>query len=151
MSTTENPRTHISLNVSDIGKTVDFYRSFFGQEPVKIKPRYAKFELLDPALVISFVENPTGVVSGFGHLGIQVATEDELKMKFEIATRNKLKTDEEYGTKCCYALQDKFWVTDPDAYRWEVYQFIADTEDNDPEYAMAEEGCCGSTAENPCC
>ena len=79
MSTTENPRTHISLNVSDIERTLDFYRSFFGQEPVKVKPRYAKFELLDPALVISFVENPTGVVSGFGHLGIQVATEDELK------------------------------------------------------------------------
>ena len=33
---------HISLNVSDLSKSVDFYRGFFG-EPKKLKADYAKF------------------------------------------------------------------------------------------------------------
>jgi len=32
------------------------------------------------------------------------------------------------NANCCYALQDKIWLTDPSGYRWEVYTVKSDTE-----------------------
>jgi catechol 2,3-dioxygenase-like lactoylglutathione lyase family enzyme len=43
------PSVHISLNVSDLHRSVDFYRRFFG-EPAKLKPDYAKFVTRDPEI-----------------------------------------------------------------------------------------------------
>jgi catechol 2,3-dioxygenase-like lactoylglutathione lyase family enzyme len=51
------PRMHVSLYVSDMQKTIAFYNSFFGQEPQKVRPMYAKYILDKPSLIISFVEN----------------------------------------------------------------------------------------------
>lgn len=33
------------------------------------------------------------------------------------------------ATTCCYAVQDKVWVDDPDQVPWEVYTVLADVED----------------------
>ena len=83
------PRMHVSLYVSDIQKSVDFYTQFFGQAPNKQKPNYAKFVLDKPSLIISFVENKDRVQSNFGHLGFQVETLDELNTKLaEAKTKN---------------------------------------------------------------
>ncbi len=137
------PRMHVSLYVSDIAKSIDFYTTFFGQQPVKVKPRYAKFVLSEPSLIISFVENKERVQSKFGHLGFQVETPEQLAGKLAEAKQNKLVTKEEIGTNCCYAKQDKFWVNDPDGVQWEVYYFHADAEFNDPHYEMQEaDACC---------
>ena len=76
---------HVSLYVSNIAKTVDFYTTFFGQEATKVKPSYAKFVLEKPSLIISFVENPARVQSHFGHLGFQVETLAELEEKLAVA------------------------------------------------------------------
>ncbi len=62
---------HVSLYVSDIAKTKEFYTKFFGQEPNKTKNDYCKFILDSPALIISFVQNKERVQQNFGHLGFQ--------------------------------------------------------------------------------
>ena len=40
----------------------------------------------------------------------------------------ELFTDEEIGTTCCFATQDKVWVTGPAGEKWEVYTVLADSE-----------------------
>lgn len=141
------PRMHVSLYVSDITKTVDFYTSFFGIEPVKVKPNYAKYILESPSLIISFVENKERVQQNFGHLGFQVESIEDLNIKLWEAKKKNIVAKEEIGTNCCYAKQDKFWVNDPDGVQWEVYYFHEDAEFNDPHYEMGDASACCMPAE----
>lgn len=147
------PRMHVSLYVSDLEKSLGFYSNFFGQQPTKVKPRYAKYVLDKPSLIISFVENPERVRSNFGHLGFQVETVEEMHTRLNSAQAKGLVSEVEIGTACCYAKQDKFWATDPDGTQWEVYYFHEDAEFNDPRYAMEGSSACacnlGSSATTP--
>lgn len=136
------PRMHVSLYVSDIRKTTDFYTRFFGVAPTKVKADYAKYILEEPSLIISFVENESRVQSNFGHLGFQVETPQQLELRMDAARTLNMISLEEKGTACCYAVQDKFWVTDPDGIQWEVYYFHEDAEFNDPKYAHEEAAAC---------
>ena len=142
------PRMHVSLYVSDIKKTVNFYSQFFGQEPTKVKSNYTKYTLEKPSLIISFVENKNRVQSNFGHLGFQVETLEELNNKLSEARKHNLVAKEEIGTNCCYAIQDKFWVNDPDNIQWEVYYFHKDAEFNDPHYEKQEATACCTVSED---
>ena len=123
----EQFKFHIGLNVKDIDQTTTFYKRLFGTEPIKEKEGYSKFELDNPGLVISFIESSkTG--PHFGHLGIRVNShEDLVQKKQEIESLIKIEL-EENNTSCCYAVQDKFWVKDPDGYEWEVYHFLKDSD-----------------------
>jgi catechol 2,3-dioxygenase-like lactoylglutathione lyase family enzyme len=141
------PRMHVSLYVSDISNTVNFYKEFFAVEPVKVKSGYAKFVLDKPSLIISFVENKDRVQQNFGHLGFQVETPEDLNIKLWQARKKNLVAKEESGTNCCYAKQDKFWVNDPDGVQWEVYYFHADVDFNDPHYEMSEASVCCTPAD----
>ncbi len=149
------PRTHISLNVKSIADTVDFYTKFFNSEPAKVEDRYTKFELDEPALTISFIENEKGVKSNFGHLGIQVKTKEELNDKLNLARGSKIVQLEEIETACCYAIQDKFWVKDPDGYEWEVYHFLEDTGEMGGRDSLENGPCCSPSqkteSEGVCC
>ena len=136
------PRMHVSLYVTDIASTVNFYTAFFGVPAVKIKPGYAKYILEKPSLIISFVENPERVQQNFGHLGFQVETVEELHQRMETAKKYNLVAKEEIGTNCCYARQDKFWVNDPDGVQWEVYYFHEDAAFNDPHYETQDASAC---------
>lgn len=147
MSTPNFPRMHVSLYVSNLLETVNFYTAFFGQPAEKVKPGYAKYILESPALVISFLENPDRVQSNFGHLGFQVDTSEALEQARSAAASRQLITKEETGTACCYAVQDKFWAADPDGIQWEVYYFHENSEFNDPHYEMAEASACCMPAE----
>jgi catechol 2,3-dioxygenase-like lactoylglutathione lyase family enzyme len=142
MKNTAFPRMHVSLYVSDIAKTISFYNSFFGQEPVKIRNGYTKYVLDEPSLIISFVENKDRVQEHFGHLGFQVETLAELNERLSAAQTAGLVTREEIGTNCCFANQDKFWVSDPDGVQWEIYYFHADAEFNDPHFEEPNSTCC---------
>jgi len=143
------PKMHVSLYVSNIEATVEFYSSFFNQEATKVKSDYAKFSLEEPALIISFVQNKDKVAAEFGHLGFQIETEQELKLRLELAKVKNIKVLEEMGTNCCYSNQDKFWVSDPDGYMWEVYLFNNDVQFNDPHYSTEEaQACCTPNIEN---
>ncbi|MDZ4822679.1 MAG: ArsI/CadI family heavy metal resistance metalloenzyme [Flavobacteriales bacterium] len=131
------PRMHVSLYVSNLENTIHFYNKLFMQEPLKVKPGYAKYVLGEPSLIISFVESPEKVHSNFGHLGFQVETPEQLDERLQSATAAGIVSSEECGVSCCYAKQDKFWATDPDGTEWEVYYFHEDAEFNDPRYAMS--------------
>jgi catechol 2,3-dioxygenase-like lactoylglutathione lyase family enzyme len=115
-------KTHLALNVNSIEDSVAFYRAMFGVDPVKLKPGYAKFDVAEPALNLTL--NYIGKVEQQGalnHLGIQVeSSEDVLAAKARLKSAG-LATFDEMNTDCCYALQDKIWVSDPNGYRWEVF------------------------------
>ena len=142
MNTQQFPKMHVSLFVSDLGKTVEFYTKFFGQEPEKIKDGYTKYELVAPALIISFIEASEKVAPQAGHFGFQVETKEELNDKLNMARGMGLVQKEEIDTACCYAIQDKYWAVDPDGYQWEVYYFHEDVEFNDPRINDTKEACC---------
>lgn len=149
MKTPTFPRMHVSLYVSNLIQTVSFYNLFFGKSPEKIKPGYVKYILEEPSLIISFVENAERVQKNFGHLGFQVASLEELDSRLQIAKKQGLVSLEEIGTNCCYAKQDKFWVTDYDGVQWEVYYFHEDAEFNDPHYELSSSSvCCVSETKN---
>lgn len=118
-------KPHVSLNVSNIDASVAFYEKAFGVGVTKRRPGYAKFDLQSPSLNLSMVEAPrTGINAS--HFGIQVASTDdvnEAKGRFEAAG---LRTITEEQTSCCYAVQDKVWVEDPDGNSWEVFVVLAD-------------------------
>lgn len=147
-------KPHISLNVTSIERSVEFYEKAFGVPATKLRPGYAKFDLESPSLNLSMVEAPrTGVNAS--HFGIQVASSDdvcEAKRRFEAAG---LRTLSEEDTACCYAVQDKVWIDDPDGNSWEVFVVKADA----PVMREEKTSCCtpkklalaelGTTA--PCC
>lgn len=125
-------KTHIALNVTDIDQSVAFYQAMFGVAPVKHKSDYAKFDLENPALNLTMnlatqVE-PHGALS---HLGIQVGDTAAVQAAIDRFKAAGLATFEEQDTDCCYALQDKVWVTDPNGNRWEI--FVVKLGDTAPE------------------
>jgi catechol 2,3-dioxygenase-like lactoylglutathione lyase family enzyme len=122
-------KTHVALNVNDIEKSVAFYRAMFDVEPVKYKADYAKFDISHPALnlTLNLASNvqPGGALS---HLGVQVESTQEVQSAIQRFTEAGLALFTEDNTDCCYAVQDKVWVTDPDGNRWEVFVVkVADT------------------------
>ena len=142
MKDTVFPRMHLSFYVSDLASTVNFYSTFFGVPASKVKPGYAKYELSEPGLIISFIENKDRVQSNFGHVGIQVGSKEEMESRLEIARKQGIVSKEEIGTSCCFAVQDKFWADDPDGIQWEVYYFHEDVEFNDPKFENEDASAC---------
>jgi catechol 2,3-dioxygenase-like lactoylglutathione lyase family enzyme len=139
------PTYHVNLYSSDIQKSVAFYNELWKSVATKVKPGYAKWEL--EGMVFSIVENPAKVNPEFGHLGIRVSEESELKENLERFKSLNFNLKEEMGTNCCYALQDKFWISDPDGHQWEYYLLKDDVEFNDPHYSTdAAEACCSPAA-----
>lgn len=122
-------KTHVALNVNDIDKSVAFYRAMFDVEPVKYKADYAKFDISHPALNLT-LNRGSNVQSGgaLSHLGVQVESTQEVQSAIQRFTEAGLALLTEDNTDCCYAVQDKVWVTDPDGNRWEVFVVkVADT------------------------
>ena len=136
---------HISLNVSDLTRSVDFYRRFLG-EPAKLRSDYAKFVAADPEIHLALQPAEAPAAAGrLSHLGIRVDSTDEVgRRKASLAERGVV-TEEERRESCCYAVQDKFWVSDPDGNRWEVYTVLEDIEEPDAAAtACGAPGCCAS-------
>ncbi|MEP1079651.1 VOC family protein [Leptolyngbya sp. PL-A3] len=125
-------KTHVALRVADVEKSVTFYQAMFGVAPVKYKVGYAKFDLQHPALNLTLNEaqtiQPQGTLS---HLGVQVGSIQDVQAAIQQFAEAGLNLFEEKNTDCCYALQDKVWVTDPDGNRWEV--FVVKVADTTPE------------------
>lgn len=129
-------KTHVALRVTDVEKAVAFYQAMFGVTPVKHKVGYAKFDLDNPALNLTLnqsqVVQPQGALS---HLGVQVDSTDAVKQASDRFKAAGLASFEEHNTDCCYALQDKVWVSDPDGNRWEI--FVVKVADTAPEQNMS--------------
>jgi catechol 2,3-dioxygenase-like lactoylglutathione lyase family enzyme len=121
-------RMHVALNCTDLLKSLTFYRSFFGIEPTKVKDNYAKFELDEPALHFSLNVRPYDKEGVLNHLGFQVNNTEEVLTMGERLRQSGLLLIDEMNTTCCYAVQDKVWVYDPDGKAWEIFYTKEDSE-----------------------
>ncbi|MGI8542438.1 MAG: ArsI/CadI family heavy metal resistance metalloenzyme [Aridibacter sp.] len=131
-------KTHISLNVTDVEKSIEFYKKMLGVEPVKIKSDYAKFDVADPPLNLTMNQKKVEKGGSLSHLGVQVESTQAVKIVSRRWRENGLLTLNEMGTECCYALQDKVWASDPDGNSWEVFTVLKDVESVNNESAT----CC---------
>jgi catechol 2,3-dioxygenase-like lactoylglutathione lyase family enzyme len=126
-------RVQLALNVDNLDEAVTFYSKLFNTEPAKRKPGYANFAVAEPPLKLVLIENP-GHGGTLNHLGVEVATSDRVH--------------EEIGTTCCFAKQEKVWVTGPAGEKWEVYTVLedSDTFGTSPKHlgADGEQMCCGT-------
>lgn len=133
------PALHVSLNVSDVARSRDFYAAFFGITPAKDKPGYVKFVTSEPELHLALQQTDRPICCGpLSHLGVRVSTTEEVEAWKRRVTERGLASFDEKDTTCCYARQDKFWVSDPDGNRWEVYAVLEDVEKLTPTQAA----CC---------
>ena len=120
-------RVQLALNVDDLDEAIAFYSRLFDTEPAKVKPGYANFVVTEPPLKLVLLENP-GQGGTLNHLGIEVASSDTVHAEIARLGERGLITEEEMNTTCCFAAQDKAWVTGPAGERWEVYTVIADSD-----------------------
>ena len=132
-------KAHLALNVASVERSVEFYRKMLGLEPSKVRTGYAKFDVENPPLNLTLNESPPVQRGAISHLGIQVASTEDVLAARERWRSAGLSTFDEMGTNCCYALQDKTWVTDPDGNEWEAFVVHVD---NLPETSA----CCGTDA-----
>jgi catechol 2,3-dioxygenase-like lactoylglutathione lyase family enzyme len=136
-------KPHISINVRNVTESIEFYRKMLGVEPAKVRTGYAKFDVQNPPLNLALNEIPYNERGALSHLGIQVASTDVvLAVRMRWADEGLI-TRDEMQTNCCYAIQDKTWVTDPDGNEWEVFVVL---EDNLPEASGADTSACCTPA-----
>ena len=120
-------RVQLALNVSDVDAAVAFYSKLFATEPAKRREGYASFAVDAPPLKLVLIENPADAGS-LNHLGVEVASTEEVTAAQARLAGQGLDTVTEEHVACCYALQDKVWVDDPDGAPWEIYTVLADSD-----------------------
>ncbi|MFN2543567.1 MAG: ArsI/CadI family heavy metal resistance metalloenzyme [Actinomycetota bacterium] len=131
-------RVQLAINVSDLQRAVEFYSKLLGTGPAKVREGYANFAVEEPPLKLVLIEGEHG--GTLNHLGIEVAGTEEVTRATQRFSDEGLETRVEEQTACCYAVQDKVWVQDPDGAPWEVYTVLADA----PTMSKEAEGerCC---------
>jgi len=130
-------RVQLALNVSNIDDAVAFYTKLFGTEPAKRRPGYANFAVVDPPLKLVLIEG-VGDPGTLNHLGVEVGSTGEVVTEAARLRREGFELRHEDGVTCCYAVQDKFWVTGSDNREWEVYTVLADA----PPPEQTAPACC---------
>lgn len=130
-------RVQVALNVTDLDRSVEFYRKLLGSEPAKRRPGYANFAVDSPPLKLVLIEGAAG--GTINHLGVEVGDTEDVASAASRLEVEGLATDIEDGVACCYAVQDKVWVTAPDGEQWEYYTVTGDAP---VMRASAPEGCC---------
>ena len=135
-------KPHVSLNVSHIEKSIDFYEKLFGVPATKRRPGYAKFDLAAPSLNLTMQEAPrTGVNAS--HFGVQCDSVADIGMARGRLEGAGLLTKTENDVACCYAVQDKVWVEDPDGNAWEYFVVKGEADVMSPQAAVQAMPCCG--------
>jgi catechol 2,3-dioxygenase-like lactoylglutathione lyase family enzyme len=120
-------RIQLALNVDNLAEGVAFYSKLFKTEPAKVKQGYANFAIAEPPLKLVLIENP-GHGGSINHLGVEVESSEKVHAEIGRLAGEGLFTEEEIGTTCCFATQDKVWVTGPGGEKWEVYTVLADSD-----------------------
>jgi catechol 2,3-dioxygenase-like lactoylglutathione lyase family enzyme len=143
-------RVQLALNVDDLAEAITFYSKLFNTEPNKVKEGYANFAVVQPPLKLVLIESP-GNGGSINHLGVEVDSSDQVHSEIARLSEAGLFTDEEIGTTCCFATQDKVWVTGPAGEKWEVYTVLADSNTFGTSPQQPGEGddtaCCGGSSE----
>jgi len=140
-------RVQLALNVTDVDAAVAFYEKVFATPVTKRRPGYANFAIAEPPLKLVLIENSQG--GTLNHLGVEVQSTGEVNAATSRFVEDGLTTFEEQGVECCYAKQDKVWLTDPDGRGWEFYTVLSDS----PTDSAEDDGCCTTTPErgSVCC
>jgi catechol 2,3-dioxygenase-like lactoylglutathione lyase family enzyme len=136
-------RIQLALRVSDLEGSIAFYSRLFGTGPAKRRPGYANFAIAEPPLKLVLLEGAAGEPTRMDHLGVEVATTEEVTTAAARLDAEGLATATEEHTACCYAVQDKVWVTGPGAEPWEVYVVTGDADALDKAAGSA---CCAPAA-----
>jgi catechol 2,3-dioxygenase-like lactoylglutathione lyase family enzyme len=140
-------KAHLAINVRDVAASIEFYKKMLGIEPSKVRRGYAKFDVANPPLNFTLNQHAFGERGALSHLGIQVATTEDVHAVRDRWVEQGLVAREEEKTDCCYAIQDKAWVRDPDGNEWEVFVVL---QDNLPEKTTASaDACCASGQPSP--
>ncbi|MGH3246903.1 MAG: ArsI/CadI family heavy metal resistance metalloenzyme [Trebonia sp.] len=121
-------RVQLALRVADLEGSIAFYSKLFGAEPAKRRPGYANFAITQPPLKLVLIEGTADEPTRMDHLGVEVETTDEVTAATSRLAAAGLVTATEEDTACCYAVQDKVWVTGPGAEPWEVYTVKGDAD-----------------------
>ena len=133
-------RLQLALNVSDVDAAVDFYSRLYGVGPAKRRPGYANFAIDEPALKLVLIENPDAPAT-LNHLGVEVGSSGDVTTARARLAGEGLATATQENVSCCYAVQDKVWVSDPDGAPWEICTVLSDAD------LMG----CSTTAQSPGC
>ena len=154
-------RVQLALRVADLDAAIGFYSRLFDALPAKRRPGYANFALTEPPLKLVLLQGEPGEPTRMDHLGVEVASREEVAAATTRLAGAGLDTRVEEGTTCCYAVQDKVWVTGPGGEPWEVYTVTGDARPDlegrtGPELsAVAGEGTCcapeGADDRSPAC
>jgi len=134
-------KAHLAINVRDVEQSIEFYKKMFGIEPSKVRTGYAKFDVAQPPLNFTLNQVPFKDSGALSHLGIQVASSEDVVAMRTAWEEKGLLPREEMQTTCCYALQDKAWVHDPDGNEWEVFVVLQDNLSEEIQGA-ADKTCC---------
>jgi catechol 2,3-dioxygenase-like lactoylglutathione lyase family enzyme len=139
------PRVQLALNVSNIDDAVAFYSKLFATAPAKRRPGYANFGVEAPPLKLVLIENP-GAAGSLNHLGVEVFSTDEVVEAQARLAGDGLATATEENVSCCFAVQDKVWVDDPDGAPWEIYTVLGDADEAGGELRTVDVCGAGSCA-----
>ena len=143
-------RVQLALNVDNLDDAIEFYTTLFNTPPAKVKRGYANFAGTQPPRKLVLIENP-GIGGTLNHLGVEVESSERVHAEIARLSGAGLVTAEEINTTCCFATQDKVWVTGPAGEKWEVYTVLADSETfgSSPQHRQADADgaqCCGDTS-----
>jgi len=124
-------RVQLALNVSNLAEAVEFYSKMFSTQPAKLREGYANFTIADPPLKLVLIETPQVAGEAYArinHLGVEMGSSSEVEMAIAHFEQLGLVDSVEKESTCCFAVQDKVWVHDPDGAPWEYYTVLADAE-----------------------
>ncbi|TDC59453.1 glyoxalase/bleomycin resistance/dioxygenase family protein, partial [Actinomadura sp. GC306] len=121
-------RVQLALRVPDLEASIAFYSRLFGTDPAKVRDGYANFAIAEPPLKLVLIEGKDEEATRLDHLGVEVEDTAQVTEATERLQESGLATAEENDTTCCYAVQDKVWVTAPGNEPWEVYVVKADAD-----------------------
>ena len=119
-------RVQLALRVSDLEGSIEFYSHLFDTTPAKRRPGYANFAIAEPPLKLVLLEGQPGEATRMDHLGVEVESSDLVAAATNRLADAGLSTRVEDNTTCCYAVQDKVWVSGPGSEPWEVYTVTGD-------------------------
>lgn len=134
MTVETDSKLHLALNTAHFEDSVRFYEALFGMAPTKLKDGYAKFDVPHPALNFTLHRVAEATGNRVSHLGIQVPLAPTVLEEKKRLEALGLATRLEQGTECCYSVQDKVWVDDPDGNAWEVFVVLRPIEEHDASY-----------------
>ena len=129
-------RVQLALNVGDLEVAIEHYSKLFGVMPNKVKDGYANFVVTEPPLKLVLIANPDQPGT-LNHLGVEVATAEEVQLAIRHATDVGLPVTVEESTTCCFAVQDKVWVGGGEL-PWEFYTVLEDAD----VMHLSEKECC---------